>query len=31
MAGVEMTPELFTDLQVIEAGAIMADREETDW
>jgi len=31
LAGIEMTPELFTDMQVIEAGAILADRGEADW
>ncbi len=31
VAEVAMTPQLFADLQVIEAGVILADREETDW
>lgn len=30
-AGIEMTPDLFGDLQLIEVGVITADREETDW
>jgi len=30
-AGIEMTPALFAQLQVIEAGVIDADAQETSW
>ena len=31
MARVDVTPDLFDDIQVIEAGVLAADRGETDW
>jgi hypothetical protein len=31
LAGVEMTPDLFAELQVIEAGVLSADHGEIDW
>ncbi len=31
LAGAEMTPDLFAELQVIEAGVLAADHGEIDW
>lgn len=31
MAEIAMTPDVFADLQMIEIGALTAEKEETNW